>query len=293
MLAYVLLASGQSSRFHGNKLLTDFDGKPLYTWAMRAVPRELFGRVVVVTAYDSIQETAEAEGMEVIRNPRPEDGISGSVRLGLEAAGDADGCMFCVCDQPYLSSASIRRLVRSFQGGISALGFGGRKGNPVLFDRAYFPELRKLRGDKGGGAVLRKHVGELHVTETECAVELMDIDTLRDFSGLQRIRNLILTGSREGLEAVETLRRELGDNGPPCFLSDTRGRPQEEGFGWREALDAEMPAIGFSEAEILPFEIRARQDTLVVRIEPGRGEEAQSALNRFLRANFRGKPGYL
>ncbi|MFR7852653.1 MAG: NTP transferase domain-containing protein [Christensenellales bacterium] len=48
----VLMAAGNSTRFGGNKLLTDFFGKTLIERAMEAIPRDKLCRAAVVSQYD-------------------------------------------------------------------------------------------------------------------------------------------------------------------------------------------------------------------------------------------------
>ncbi|MCQ4808209.1 NTP transferase domain-containing protein, partial [Intestinimonas massiliensis] len=75
-------------------------------------------------------------------------------RLGGQGQ-DLDGALFAVCDQPWLTTESIKRLLNSFRESpdcICALSWGGKRGNPALFPREFYPELFALTGDAGGGA---------------------------------------------------------------------------------------------------------------------------------------------
>lgn len=47
-------------------------------------------------------------------NPHPEDGISSSVKIGLNASLDADAVLFTVSDQPWLTSETICELIHVF-----------------------------------------------------------------------------------------------------------------------------------------------------------------------------------
>ena len=61
------------------------DGKSLLRRSLEAVPAEEFAQVTVVTQYDAAAALAEEFGFTVVRNDRPEDGLSRTVRLGTEA----------------------------------------------------------------------------------------------------------------------------------------------------------------------------------------------------------------
>ena len=65
----------------------------------------------------------------------------------------------------------------------------GVSGNPVFFDRNYYPELMELTGDIGGKRVMNRHLDDVEWFEMSTE-ELMDIDTPGDGDMSKRIRNL-------------------------------------------------------------------------------------------------------
>ena len=81
----LVMAAGSAERFGENKLSKKLGGSTLIERALLAVPNALFARLVVVTQYDSVARLAREHGFEVIRNDRPELGVSHTVRLGTEA----------------------------------------------------------------------------------------------------------------------------------------------------------------------------------------------------------------
>lgn len=175
----VLMAAGGSRRFGGDKLAARLDGRTLLERAMDAVPDGVFDRVAVVSARREAGELAAARGFESVWNDRPADGLSRTVRLGTEALADCDGILFLAADQPLLSAETVRRVVdrwRAAPQSIAAAAHGPRRGNPCLFPRDLFGELRALTGDCGGTAVIRAHADRLTLVETPEA-ELRDVDT--------------------------------------------------------------------------------------------------------------------
>lgn len=92
----VLMAAGNSTRFGGNKLLTDFFGKTLIERAMEAIPRDKLCRAAVVSQYDEALSMALDFDFLAVKNDRPEDGVSRTIRLGLDALGNVDAAMFMV-----------------------------------------------------------------------------------------------------------------------------------------------------------------------------------------------------
>ena len=62
----------------------------------------------------AIAEAVKTKGIQVLYNPHPEDGISSSVKIGLNASLDADAVLFTVSDQPWLTSETICELIHVF-----------------------------------------------------------------------------------------------------------------------------------------------------------------------------------
>ena len=189
-LGCVIMAAGSSSRFGSNKLLQVLDGKPLYRRALEAVPTEAFVRVCVVTGYAPVAEQAQRMGFVTVWNDRPEQGISRTIRLGLENLTDCDGVLFMTADQPMLTRQTLRRLAETFveSGGIAAVSHAGKRGNPCLFSRELFPELLALEGDTGGASVIKAHPELLRLMEVPAA-ELADCDTEEALAALKGASN--------------------------------------------------------------------------------------------------------
>lgn len=184
-IALVLMASGAGRRFGANKLLQTVDGLPLVRRVMAACPPELFAPALVVSRYPEILSLAEELGYTPIFNSGADEGISATVRLGTAAAqaAGADGALFAVADQPWITRASVERVMAAFSSHpdtIPALGWQGKKGNPCLFPREFFPELSALTGDTGGGAVIKAHRDRLRLVEAGDPAELLDVDTPAD-----------------------------------------------------------------------------------------------------------------
>ncbi len=164
MIQIILLAAGFSRRFGGNKLLTDYNGIPLYRHGLDAL-HDLTQRrddcsLTVVTRYEAIASFCREQGIPVIRNDHSELGITSSLHLGLNAAPEADWYLCSVADQPDMSPELLERFLTDVLAsgkGLGCLSHHGRSGNPVLFSRLYREELMALTGDQGGKQVLLRH----------------------------------------------------------------------------------------------------------------------------------------
>ncbi len=188
-LGCVVMAAGDSRRFNGNKLLAQYDGKMLIERTLQAVPDKEFHNVVVVSQYPEILDMAKKYGYISVLNSAPEDGVSLTIRLGLNALGDVDGAMFMVADQPLLTKSSIQAEIEFYKREpdcIAAMAFGKRRGNPAIFPKDMFDELRELRGDVGGSVVIRAHDDKLRLYQIEDELELYDTDSVEELDDLKR-----------------------------------------------------------------------------------------------------------
>ena len=188
MFYMIYLAAGLSSRYGSNKLLEEIDGKPMYRHlldiltVMKEEEPHRF-ELVVVTAYDEIENDLQGLPLTVVRNRNQELGTSHSIKLGLEACGEIgrhDHVMFAVADQPYVQEDELFGFIHMFKRsykGIGVLCWQGEMGNPVIFQGQFVPELMALTGDVGGKAVVKAHLSEVFQYEADSELSLQDIDT--------------------------------------------------------------------------------------------------------------------
>lgn len=175
----LIMAAGNASRFGENKLTASFAGKSLFSLALAAIPADTFARVTVVSQYPALLQEAEQAGFHAIRNVRPDDGISRTIRLGTEAMADCAGILYMVADQPLLRQETVLRIVQDWRQHPSCIvgaAHNGHRGNPCLFPARFFPELCALEGDRGGSSVIRRHEDALRLVEA-AEPELSDCDT--------------------------------------------------------------------------------------------------------------------
>lgn len=181
----VLLAAGTSSRFgERNKLLVALDGEPLVRHAARTLLDAALDDVVVVVGHEAEAVRAALADLDVrfVRNPDYGDGLSTSVERGVTAASDADAAVFMPGDMPGVDPAAVDLLVDAHRAGLGtalAAAHDGRRGNPVLFDRAHFDALRAVEGDVGGRPVLLES-DESALVETGVPGVVADVDTTDD-----------------------------------------------------------------------------------------------------------------
>ena len=173
----VIMASGLGKRFGGNKLMADFRGKPMVQSALEAT-EGLFSKRVVVTRHESVAALCREQNVDVVLHDLPNR--NDTVRLGLEALGELDCCMFLPGDQPLLRRETVANLLRSWQEHPDCMVrpiHEDTEGSPVLFPAWTFPELKNLPEGKGGGVVIQKHPHDIIRVSVSDPFELADADT--------------------------------------------------------------------------------------------------------------------
>lgn len=183
-VAAIVLAAGQGRRMGGpNKLAATIGGRPLVRIAAEAATASRATQVAVVTGHEPEMVRAALQGLDVafVHNPDYADGLSTSLRRGIEALpDDVDGAVVLLADMPGIDAAVVDRLIEAFDPGSGALivvpTFDGKRGNPVLWSRRLFGELMTVAGDTGGRHLIGANADA--VTEVEIGPGVaLDVDT--------------------------------------------------------------------------------------------------------------------
>lgn len=187
----IVLAAGTSSRFRGAKQLAALSGRPLVRRSVEAIPRVGVRETLVVVGFMAREiEEALGPGVRVVLNPRFRDGMSSSIRAGVQAVSRrAPGALIVLADQPFVTTRLLERLLVAFEarGGIVAAAQGELVSPPAVFSKRYFPELMALTGDKGARSVIDRHPSELTRVEVRSPRALLDIDTRGDLEAARRL----------------------------------------------------------------------------------------------------------
>jgi len=172
-----------------HKALLTWEGLPLLAYQLKQLSAvKDVAEIVVVTGYGAprLAPIIDAAGPRVraVHNAEFERGKTGSIRLGLDAIGDAtDSILLLAVDQPrpadvlallieahHRERALITRPVRH-----------GRHGHPVIFSRSLLGELRAIDEQTFGvRAVIARHAAELCDVEVDDPVIHLDLNTPSD-----------------------------------------------------------------------------------------------------------------
>jgi len=184
-IAAVVLAAGRSRRMGTvNKLLIGVDGKPMVRHAVDAALAAGLTPVVVVTGHERDKVAAALTGLPVtlVHNPDYAEGLSTSLRAGLGALPpEAEGVLICLADMPRVSGVELKRLAGAFDPregrAIIVPTRNGKRGNPVLWARQFFAEMRAVAGDVGARHLIGAYPELVAEIEMEGDGVLTDIDT--------------------------------------------------------------------------------------------------------------------
>ncbi len=180
----VVLAAGLSSRMGANKLLLPFRGKPLIRLAVEAAAASRATTVVVVTGNNAEKVKAAVNDLPVqfVKNKDYARGLSGSLKCGLRALpSTCEGVVILLGDMPLVTSGLLDKLIATFdpsQGRAIVVPVRhGRRGNPVLWARQFFPEMLALDGDTGAKSLMSVHQNQVYELEAGDDGPLFDVDT--------------------------------------------------------------------------------------------------------------------
>jgi molybdenum cofactor cytidylyltransferase len=117
-----------------------------------------------------------------VHNPDFAEGLSTSLKAGITAVpAEADGAIVCLGDMPQVSAALIDRLIAAFDPERGALvvipTIAGKRGNPVLWSRRFFPDLTAVEGDVGARHLIAGYAEAVAEVAVEDEAAFTDVDT--------------------------------------------------------------------------------------------------------------------
>ena len=187
----ILLAAGASRRMERPKQLLPFAGTTLLRHACQTALATVARPVIVVLGAGHAECAAEIADLPVERviNPQWEQGLSGSLRVGLarliEIAPQLAGVVVLLPDQPLVQPEHVTALLAAWdppRRPLAAAAYNGILGVPAVFGREFFAELAALTGQEGARALILRHVAE--TAPVEMAAAAQDVDTPSDYRRL-------------------------------------------------------------------------------------------------------------
>ncbi len=175
-----------------NKLLAEIDGVPMVTRVARRLLASRARPIVAVLGNraDEIDAALGNLPIERVRNPDFADGLSTSLKRGIAALpGDLDGVLVCLGDMPLIAGRHLDRLAAAFNPlegrAIIVPTRRGKRGNPVLWAKHFFPEMTQIAGDVGARHLIGEHAELVAEVEMDDDAIFVDIDTPEALAALR------------------------------------------------------------------------------------------------------------
>ena len=187
-ISSIVLAAGMSKRMLiGNKLLLKVKNKTLLEKTLDNIISANFSKVSVVLGHDNIliANLLKNYNVNLYYNPKYKEGISSSIVEGVNKNNiNSDGIMICLADMPEVSKCVYNKMLLTFQLNykknipLIIMPIHNKiKGNPIIFSKYFFNDLKKLKGDIGAKKLIlknEKYIKRINITINSI---LNDIDT--------------------------------------------------------------------------------------------------------------------
>ncbi len=192
-IAGLVLAAGRSRRMapHNKLLVVDKTGKTMIARVVDNVLSSLARPVLVVTGHmaEQVETALGGRPVQYVHAPDYAEGLSASLKSGVAALPpDSAAVVVCLGDMPLVTGRMIDRLLEAYnptEGRLIVLPtFRGKQGNPMLWDRRFFPEILAITGDTGARFLVGKYA------EFVAEVEMADDAVLRDFDTTESLSTL-------------------------------------------------------------------------------------------------------
>ena len=188
-----MLAAGRSTRMGGpNKLLAEIAHRPLVRIVVEEALASRAKPVIVVVGHQRAEVEKALAGLPVhlVHNPDFAQGLGTSLKAGIAAVpADADGAIICLGDMPQVDASLIDRLIGAFDPDGGALivmpTVEGKRGNPVLWSRRFFPDLMAIEGDVGARHFIGRYSEAVVEVPLEGKAALVDVDTPEALVGVK------------------------------------------------------------------------------------------------------------
>ncbi|MGB9827061.1 MAG: nucleotidyltransferase family protein [Thermosphaera sp.] len=204
MISCIVTAAGLSRRFEGNKLLFKYHDRPLIAQTIsNIVESKRIGKIVVVTGFmnkeieEAVVKFVQDERIVFVNNPNYQEGMSSSVKKGIEflvSHGDRiDGVMVNPGDAAWIHPFVYDLLVNAFYSYrpmIAVASYKGRRGHPILFSSSLVDDLTSIdESTKGLKKVVDKYHNNILQVETLYPGVTLDFDTYLDYI---RVKNALM-----------------------------------------------------------------------------------------------------
>jgi molybdenum cofactor cytidylyltransferase len=191
MIAAVVLSAGESRRMGSPKALLPLASATFIEHIVSCLRQTRVDRVVVVIGHHAEEIRSKASHLAVawVVNEDYAKGQLSSLIAAIRHLEESDGArvdgiLVHLVDHPFVNPKLVDEMIGRFYDSkklIVVPRYGGKRGHPVIFSRALFPELLAAPLEEGAKRVVRAHRDETLEIDTEDEGVTVDIDTQDEY----------------------------------------------------------------------------------------------------------------
>ncbi len=184
----IILAAGESRRMGYPKPLLEIGGRTFVEQIVETMLAVVPRLVIVVGAHRERVRAAIPHDarIAIVENPNYSRGQLSSLKVGLGVLQpDSSGALVHLGDHPMVRVETFRAIVDSYDRTgkpILIARNGGRRGHPVIFDRALFGELLSAPEEEGARHVVNAYPTRVAYVDLDDPGINLDLDTPADLS---------------------------------------------------------------------------------------------------------------
>lgn len=189
----VVIAAGRGRRFGSDKRRSPLGEEKTLLQRTLACYAPNFPRIFVALSAraddDELARHLHGAGVQVLRSENADQGMGCTIADVVPFCKKTSKTLIALGDMPFISPDVLDRLVaNSTERHIVYPSFRGRRGHPVIFGSAFYPDLGELRGDRGASSLIQANAEMCREIPVEDIGVLFDIDTPDD---LQRALSML------------------------------------------------------------------------------------------------------
>jgi len=184
MVVAVILAAGESRRMGRPKAFLPIEGQTFIERIVNVFKESKVEKILVVLGHNADETKNQISHLpvSVIVNEDYSKGQLSSLHAAVRSlSGESvDGIVVHLVDQPFVSTEVIDLIIDNFYSSKKLIVlpcYHGRRGHPVLFSKALFPELLNAPLDRGAKTVVHAHPAETLMIEVDDERVTVDLDT--------------------------------------------------------------------------------------------------------------------
>lgn len=187
MISAILLAAGESRRMGEFKQLLTVAGKTFIEHCVDTLLASLADEIIVVTGHREadVRQKLETRQVRFAYNPDYKEGMSTSIKRGVEAVSDeCDAVMISLVDQPLIEVDIIDQLINVYSKArplIVVPRYNGQNGHPIIMDMKLREEILSMDTSQGLKPVREAHAEDVIYIEAASESVLIDFDLPEDY----------------------------------------------------------------------------------------------------------------